>query len=157
MAQLVSASACHAGGRGFEPRHGRQWPLRLTGQDSSLSSCKCGFESRRGHHMAGCRSGHNGVALKASVRQRCRPWVRSPPPSPFGSVLKRLRDRFRKPRGGKPCVGSNPTAAAIIGLLLNKAQFIFPTSSKGKKQLGMPHRWPAQLFFYLQQKNTYTP
>ncbi len=33
-------------------------------------------------NKAGCRSGHNGVALKASVRQQCRPWVRAPPPSP---------------------------------------------------------------------------
>ena len=89
VAQMASAPACHAGGRGFEPRHGRHVgvpsarlrnrnrfapassfgcasgflllpiearfdggpirPLRLTGQDGSLSSCKCGFESRRGH------------------------------------------------------------------------------------------------------------
>ena len=49
VAQMVSAPACHAGGRGFDPRHGRQRPLRLIGQDASLSSWKRGFKSRRGH------------------------------------------------------------------------------------------------------------
>ena len=49
VAQMVSAPACHAGGRGFNPRHGRQRPLRLIGQDASLSSWKRGFKSRRGH------------------------------------------------------------------------------------------------------------
>lgn len=49
-------------------------------------------------NKTGCRSGHNGVALKASVRQRCRPWVRSPPPSPkCGSIAKLVRQRFANP------------------------------------------------------------
>lgn len=47
VAQLVRASACHAEGRGFEPRQSRQrhWPHRLEAQDTALSRREHRFES----------------------------------------------------------------------------------------------------------------
>ena len=73
VAQMVSAPACHAGGRGFDPRHGRQRPLRLIGQDASLSSWKRGFKSRRGHHVAAsCTSFASGATASPSRRKLTR-------------------------------------------------------------------------------------
>ena len=59
-------------------------PLRLTGQDGSLSSCKCGFESCRGHHEYG------GVPERSKRRR---------PESVCAAAM--------------PPVGSSPTPVAI--------------------------------------------